>query len=357
MTQAASGDSVSVVIPCRNEGEAVVSLLDALCREAPPVHEIVVVDNASSDDTAARVRAWTAAHPGAPLRFVTCVRIGQPAALNAGIRIATGDIIVRVDAHSRPDETYVPLAVATLQETEAGIVGGVWRIEPGSQTATARAIAVAASHPLGAGDAAYRIGGARPGRRAVDTVPFGCFYRSTWAALGGFNERILTNEDYEFAYRVRRSGRQVILDPRMQCVYRARPTIGALGAQYFRYGWWKGQMLRWHPRSLRWRQAVPAGFVACLLALLCVAPFVMAARAGLAALMALYGGTLLAAGIKAGIDRRDAAISTILPATFATIHVMWGLGALVNLFSAGRLPRAFGRLARPHTPASEDITA
>jgi hypothetical protein len=56
----------------------------------------------------------------------------------------------------------------------------------------ARAIAAAAAHPLGAGDALYRHA---KESAYVDTVPFGCFRRALVERIGKFDETLLTNED------------------------------------------------------------------------------------------------------------------------------------------------------------------
>lgn len=343
--------TVSVVVPCRNEAATIVSLLDNLVRQDYPLREIVVVDNASADGTGAAVEACRGAYPAAPIVLVRNERIGPSAAMNAGIRAATGDLIVRMDAHASPDPSYVRLCVDAILAggDRVGVVGGVWRIEPGASTTVARAIARAVAHPMGAGDAAYRIGRASQTPAAVDTVPFGSFRRSLWEELGGFNEALLSNEDYEFNVRVRRTGRQVVLDPRIRSTYRARPTLRALASQYFRYGWWKAQMLRAWPASLRWRQAVPVAFVgaAALLALGwagCLAAGwphgAWAAGGGLAALLGVYAIALAIASLQAAGGPRSRAILPVLPLAFVMVHVCWGGGVLANALTGGRWPRA-----------------
>ena len=98
-------------------------------------------------------------------------------------------------------------------------------------------------------------------------MPFGCFRRSLWHELGGLDERLWTNEDYDFNYRVRQRGLKVVLDPAIRCTYYARPAIAGLARQYGRYGWWKARMLARQPRSIRGRQLVPALLVPGLVAL------------------------------------------------------------------------------------------
>ncbi len=345
---------VAVVIPCRNEAQSVLELLAELPRQDHPLAEVIVVDNASTDGTSEAVQEFSRSHPDYPLRLIRCKRIGQPAALNAGIRAAEADVIVRMDAHARPAPSYVRLGVETLRDLTVGVAGGVWEIVPGRPTLVAEAIARAVSHPMGAGDAAYRGGRTMQEPRAVDTVPFGCFLKAAWQELGGFNERVLTNEDYEFNYRIRQSGRRVVLDPRIRSRYFARPTITALAEQYFRYGWWKAQMLRAHPKSLRWRQAVPAGFVATVAGLSLLAtgllvsgvrlPAMLTAMA-LAGLLIAYGAALLYAAWRICGGRRSWRMLPVLPMAFATIHGCWGGGVLVNLLTFSRWPLRFSRLA------------
>ena len=146
---------VSVVIPCRNEARSVVELLQDLRQQDQGLDEVVVVDNASTDGTAEAVESFGRAHPDYPLRLIRCERIGQPAALNAGIRASVGEVIVRMDAHARPAPSYVRLGMETLRDPHVGVAGGVWEIVPGQPTLVAEAIARAVSHPMGAGDAAY----------------------------------------------------------------------------------------------------------------------------------------------------------------------------------------------------------
>lgn len=329
---------VSVVVPSRNEARHIAALLDAIRQQSHPVSEVVIVDS-SSDGTTEAIAAYARQNPGLAIRVVPVSKASIPAAVNAGAREATGDILVRLDGHSVPDPEYVARAVTTLGGSDdIGVVGGVWRMAPGADTLVAEAIARAGSHRAGAGDAAYRIAQATTAMQDVDTVPFGCYRKTLWSELGGLNERLLTNEDYEFNYRVRASGRRVVLDPGIRSTYYARATIGDLARQYFRYGWWKMAMLRQHPTSLRWRQAVPVAFVAVLLGLSVVSAFSPVATVLLIGLLGFYAAVLALAA--ADVCRKASKWRLLLPlmASFATIHLCWGSGAVVNLMTGGAWP-------------------
>jgi glycosyltransferase involved in cell wall biosynthesis len=306
--------------------------------------EIVVADCRSSDATLERIATYPHAATLPPIRVVSCPLRSTPMALNRAIEAASGDVIIRLDGHSRPAREYVERCVQAIEPERAGVGGGIWRIEPGATTRQGAAIALAAAHPFGAGDALYRTGQGLTSPRDVDTVPFGCFRRSLWQDLGGFDEHFLGNQDYEFNYRVRRAGLRVILDPAIQAVYVARPTVIALARQYFRYGWWKGETLKRHPRSLRWRQAVPAAFVATLMLLAVLTPIVPAAFIALAAVVGVYALTAAAASIHAAARAGAHRLVPHLVVVFATIHVLWGVGLLTNIVTAGRFP---SRVARP----------
>jgi succinoglycan biosynthesis protein ExoA len=330
--------TVSVVVPCRNEARHITSLLDAVRRQTRPAREIIIVDH-SSDRTAEVVAAYAREHPALSIRVVPVQKASIPAAVNAGVVHAIGEIIVRLDGHSVPDPEYIARAVAALEEAaDVGVTGGVWQVAPGAATLVAEAIARAGAHPAGAGDAAYRIAQATTARQDVDTVPFGCYRKSLWAELGGLNEELLTNEDYEFNYRVRASGRRVVLDPTIRSTYYARATLAALANQYFRYGWWKAAMLRRHPASLRWRQAVPAAFAGSLVALGVLGVFSHVARFALAGLVAFYVAVLALAAADACRRAGQWRLLPFLMAAFASIHLCWGFGAVVNLATGGRWP-------------------
>ena len=205
--------------------------------------EIIVVDGRSQDQTRIVVEAFKQKVDGLSVTLIDNPRRHIPTALNLGVAAARGNIIARMDAHAAPSPGYIRRCVEVLRQANSGVVGMPCRVRPGANTLTARAIAAGVSHPFGIGDAKYRLGGSGPAQEAVDTVAFSCFKKSLWEGLGGFNEDLLTNEDYDFNYRVRLSGRQVILDRTGHCDYFARTTLQGLAAQYARYGYWKAQML------------------------------------------------------------------------------------------------------------------
>ncbi len=220
---------VSIIVPCYNEETTILHLLDAVLAQTYPraQMELVISDGMSTDLTRDVVAGFQKEHADLAVRVVENSARTIPSGLNQAIRESRGEIIVRLDAHSMPIPEYVERCVAAHEAGMGDNVGGVWEIRAGAPTWVANAISFAAAHPLGVGDAMYRLN-AKAG--AVDTVPFGSFRRSLIEKIGAFDETLLANEDYEFNTRVRESGGTVWLDPSIRSVYFSRSTFGKLAS-------------------------------------------------------------------------------------------------------------------------------
>jgi glycosyltransferase involved in cell wall biosynthesis len=321
---------VSVIVPCYNEEKTIALLLEALYKQTYPRAELEVLisDGQSSDGTRQVVANFHHAHPDLCVRIIDNPARSIPAALNRAITASSGAYIVRLDAHSMPYPDYVERCVSALQSGRGDNVGGVWEIHPANPGWQARSIAMAASHPLGVGDAHYRFTGQA---QAVDTVPFGAYHRTLVEKIGQYDETLLTNEDYEFNTRVRQSGGVVWLDPAIRTVYFARPDLAALSRQYWRYGYWKARMLRRYPEAIRWRQALPPVFVLSILALLVLAVWLPLVRWIFVLELASYSMLLLALGLRLGIKHLDIALVLGVPLAIATMHLTWGGAFLWSL--------------------------
>lgn len=331
---------ISIIVPCYNEERTIGLLLQAIYSQTIPKEqiEVLVADGLSTDHTRDVIRSFQDSHPELRIRILDNPRRIIPAALNLAIENSRGEFILRLDAHSAPYPDYVERCIQALQNGLGANVGGAWEIRPfGNQgnppTAIARSIAAAASHPLGVGDAFYRYASKA---QAVDTVPFGSFHRSLIDRIGGFDETLETNEDYEFNVRVLRSGGVVWLDPAIRSIYYARPDLKALAKQYWRYGFWKSRMLRRYASTLRWRQALPPAFVSCLLILAILSPWSLMARWLLILQIVVYTTILFLAAIPVAVTNRNPYLLFGLPISITIMHLCWGTGLLAGLLTPVR---------------------
>ena len=100
---------VSVVVPARNEARNLEVTLPALAAVRPAIHEIIVVDGNSVDDTAETAQRVL---PG--VKVINQTRTGKGNALACGFAAATGDLIVMFDADGSADPAEIPAFVAAL---------------------------------------------------------------------------------------------------------------------------------------------------------------------------------------------------------------------------------------------------
>lgn len=324
---------VSIIVPCYNEQSTIRSLLDALHQQTYPRAnmEVIVADGFSKDGTREVIAAFQKDCPELNVRVVDNSNRSIPSGLNRAMEVSLGEIILRLDAHSQPYPDYVANSVSAHGEGRGANVGGVWEIRPGADTWIAKSIAVAAAHPLGVGDALYRH---TKQAAEVDTVPFGSFRRALIEKVGFFDESLLTNEDYEFNARVRKSGGKIWLDPSIRSIYFARSTLVELIRQYWRYGFWKWRMLRRYPDTLRWRQALPPLFVLSLIGLILLSIFIPFTRILLAGELVIYLFIMVLAGFYSALRQHKAFLILGLPMAIPAMHIAWGSGFLWSILSS-----------------------
>lgn len=107
---------ISLVIPAYNEEDVIAECLASILKhKTEPFHEIIVVDNASTDATAQIASSF----PG--VRVVHEPRKGLPSARQRGFLSATGDVIAYVDADTRMPQEW-PVKVRALFERYPGVV-------------------------------------------------------------------------------------------------------------------------------------------------------------------------------------------------------------------------------------------
>ncbi len=330
--------TVSVIMPVRNESEYIQGALGAVIAQHYPADllQVLVVDGRSDDDTRDLVLTMAQQHPDIKIEIVDNPGMIAPCALNAGLRQATGEIVVRVDGHCEIGPDYIANGVAHLEAGDAEGVGGV--LETVGETAEAAAIAVAMSSRFGVGGSAFRTSDPEAPARLVDTVAFPAYRRSVLDDAGPFDEQLVRNQDDEYNYRLRKAGHRILLVPDMPVRYSSRGKLSALFRQYYQYGFWKIRVLQKHPRQMSLRQFVPPAFVGALfgaplaaVAMQVLRPATPPWLTGIVALLPLflYLPANLTAAVHEGRERKVR--GSTLAAAFALIHFGYGSGFVVGL--------------------------
>jgi succinoglycan biosynthesis protein ExoA len=180
-----------------------------------------------------------------------------PVSLNLALAAARGLWLVRIDAHATVPPEYIDIAVSHLRSGRWGGVGG--RKDGIGRTPMGSAIATAMGSRFGVGNSTYHYG---ERQQPVEHVPFGCYPISLVRELGGWDESLAVNQDFELDYRLRQAGHTLLFDPAMVIDWHSRQTIVDLYRQYRRYGAGKAVVAQKHPGSLRWRHLMAPALVA-----------------------------------------------------------------------------------------------
>jgi succinoglycan biosynthesis protein ExoA len=222
--------------------------------------EVVIADGGSTDGTLDRLAAWTARMPR--WRVVHNPERTQSPGINLAVAQATGEVIVRMDAHTTYEPDYVTRSVEALVGSGAVAVGGA--MAPEGTTRFGRAVAAAMRSPLMIGPARFHRHGASG---EVDTVYLGAFRRADFLDAGGLRSfPSNAGEDADLYHRWRKQGRSVLLDPGIRSTYRPRSTASSLLRQNFRYGRAKAELLWANGAWPSWRPAAPLLLVGALVA-------------------------------------------------------------------------------------------
>lgn len=315
---------VSIVVPSRNERRHIAACLRSiLAQEEPPGGlEVVIADGMSDDGTREIIRQI--AESDERVRLIDNPQQITPTGLNAGIRAARGEIIVRMDAHSEYAPDYVRRCVEVLQRTGADNVGGPALINADGYVQ--RAVGAAFHSPFSTGGAGFH----RPDYEGdVDTIHYGCWRRSTLIEIGLFDEELVRNQDDELNYRIKKRGGRLWQSTQIRSWYWPRASLVTLFKQYLQYGYWKVRVMQKHARPASLRHVAPVIFVVGIslgwVGGLLYSPLYAAYAAAVAAYCAASFAFSFRAASKAGWD-----LLPILPAVFAVFHVSYGGG-----FAAG----------------------
>ena len=165
----------------------------------------------------------------------------------------------------------------------------------------------------------------------METFPLGCWPAESLLAAGGWDERLLRNQDYDLNYRLRSNGGRIIFDPKVWSYYRPRESLHALARQYWDYGRFKALTLANAPGSLHSRQLAPIGLLGT--AVVALSP----GDAGRLARRVLSGYALLIGGVAVKSRGGWRTVPVLI-----TIHGVWGAGLLAGwtrLLARHSIPR------------------
>ena len=249
-----TGPLVSVLIPCFNEEKVIAGSIARILESTWARLEVIVLDDGSTDSTAAEVeRAY--AHEGR-VKLYRFPNGGKATALNRGLTIAQGEVVVALDA----DTLFAPDTIGQLVR---------WFADPEIGAVAGNALVGNRVNLITRWQALEYVTAQNLERRAlaalgaVTVVPgaVGAWRRSALQTLGGFPEDTLA-EDQDLTMAVQQSGWRVEFDPEARAYTEAPDTLAGLLKQRFRWSFGTLQCV-WKHREAMFSLKHPAlGFVA-----------------------------------------------------------------------------------------------
>jgi cellulose synthase/poly-beta-1,6-N-acetylglucosamine synthase-like glycosyltransferase len=319
-------DKVSIVIPTKNNGDIIEKCLKSIQNLDYPKDklEVIIVDGYSTDNTVEIAKKY-----GCKIIFENKGTISY--ARDVGVKHAKGDFIAFTDADCVVDRNWIKELIKHFNDEKVAGVGGP-NITPEDDTEFAKCVGLVLS-------LLSRVG-ARYGLVGGDVVEIyhnptcNVMYRKdVLEEVGGFNYSLVTVDDEELDYRIRKKGYRILYTPHAIVYHYRKPTWKKFMKMAWNYGVGRMQAIKLHRDMGRWFHFVPSLLIAIVVVLLLLSNFDIAYL-----LVAL--GILVLGGI--GI----ALLSALLTIKhkrrirdFVTIYLLiaiwfwgWGLGFMRGIF-------------------------
>lgn len=235
----------TILVPAHNEGPGIEGAIQSLLELNYPFLEILVINDGSTDDTAARARRWAGRYRNAVLRVIdTGENIGKAQALNLGIKNARHEFIVCMDGDSRLDSQSVMRGIAHFaDESVAAVAGNVKIINRNNFLTRLQSLEYIEGLNL--------VRRAQGYFQCVNIIPgpMGFFRRSILEEVGGYESDTFA-EDCDLTVKILSRGYFINYEPEAVSWTEAPESINGLITQ--RYRWTRGilQSLRKHKFTL-----------------------------------------------------------------------------------------------------------
>lgn len=315
---------VSVVMPVYNEEKYIGKCIDSLLLQDYPKEnmEWIFVDGCSKDKTVEILEKYQYKYPELIKIFNNPQKI-VPYAMNIGIEASCGKYIVRLDAHANYATDYISKCIYYLENTDAENVGGV--AETKANGFMGNTIAKMLSSKFGVGNSQFRTNGESG---YVDTVPFGAFKREVFSKYGGYDERLVRNQDNEMNFRIRKNGGKIYLSRDIHLSYYCRDSIKGISTMAKKNGMWNIITMKLCPGSMGVRHFIPFLFVISVLGLVILGMVHSVFWMLLGLELALYFILDILFSIKQASNIKEFFTLIML---FPIFHVSYGIGSMIGI--------------------------
>ena len=314
---------VSIIITARNEEKYLPMLFEDILNQTFPLQniEVVLMDSNSTDNTRLVMEEFKKNNEILSVQIVTNERQIQAAGFNEGVKHATGDVVLKIDAHSRIPADFVQ---KNVDEILAGayVCGGNRPTVVDSADDFSKTLHIVEESALGSSIANYRKSDEK---RKVNSIFHGMYRKEVFDKVGLADERLLRTEDNEFHYRVRKAGYDIIFNPEIESYQYIRPTFTKMIQQKFANGYWIGLTSHVCRDCLSLFHFGPGVFVATLLVLMMLTPV---SFVPLLTVVFLYLLAVLGLSIFEISKQKFNPTLLLIPFIMIAIHFAYGVGTI-----------------------------
>ena len=314
---------VSIIITARNEEKYLPMLFEDILNQTFPLQniEVVLMDSNSTDNTRLVMEEFKKNNETLSVQIVTNERQIQAAGFNEGVKHATGDVVLKIDAHSRIPADFVQ---KNVDEILAGayVCGGNRPTVVDSADDFSKTLHIVEESALGSSIANYRKSDVK---RKVNSIFHGMYRKEVFDKVGLADERLLRTEDNEFHYRVRKAGYDIIFNPEIESYQYIRPTFTKMIQQKFANGYWIGLTSHVCRDCLSLFHFGPGVFVATLLVLMMLTPV---SFVPLLTVVFLYLLAVLGLSIFEISKQKFNPTLLLIPFIMIAIHFAYGVGTI-----------------------------
>lgn len=314
---------VSIIITARNEEKYLPMLFEDILNQTYPLQniEVVLMDSNSTDNTRKLMEEFKENNGNLSVQIVANERQIQAAGFNEGVKHATGDVVLKIDAHSRIPEDFVQ---KNVDEILAGayVCGGNRPTVVDSDDDFSKTLHIVEESALGSSIANYRKSNVK---RKVNSIFHGMYRKEVFDKVGLADERLLRTEDNEFHYRVRKAGYDIIFNPEIESYQYIRPTFTKMIQQKFANGYWIGLTSHVCRDCLSLFHFGPGVFVATLLILMMFTPI---SFTPLLTVFGLYILAVLGLSIFEILKQKYNHTLLLIPFIMIAVHFAYGIGTI-----------------------------
>lgn len=319
---------VSFCVIAYNEEKSIQNLFHDICSQTYPHNkmEVILVNSMSTDQTRKLMERFAGEDHGF-LRVIVAdnPKVIQAAGWNVAIRRASGDIIMRIDAHTMIPKEFVARNVECIMTGE-DVTGGPRPNIVEEDTPWKHTLLLAESSMFGSSIAPFRKS---YHKSYVKSVFHGAYRREVFEKAGLFNENLGRTEDNEMHYRIRKAGYKICYDPEIISYQHTRNTWKGMLKQKYGNGYWIGLTLGICPGCFSFYHFVPLifmlGIITSLLLAFCGYTLL------LKVLCAVYGTVNILMSLFAVRKQKKYWQNLLLPVIFLSLHLAYGLGTIVGI--------------------------